>query len=280
MLGSVAAALLEQLGQPIRHPVDTRLLLVAAHPDDEVIGAGARLRHLRQTHILYVTDGAPRDGQDQRRLGFATREAYAEARVREADAGLALLGIGPERVHRLGLVDQEAVHHLSELTRAVVGLIRELRPVVVLTHAYEGGHPDHDAAAFAVHLGCRLLRDAALPTSSILELAGYHDPDGSGRMAVLEFLPGSATRVVTAELDAAEQAFKRRLVACHASQAELLALFPLDRERFRAAPAYDFLAPPHPWRPFYERFVTALDGVTWRAHAAEALARMGVEERF
>lgn len=280
MPGTVAAALLGQLGQPMRRPVDTPFLLVVAHPDDEVIGIGSRLPYLRRAHILYVTDGAPRDGRDQRRLGFASREAYAAARVREADAGLDILGIEPARVHRLNLVDQEAVRHLGELTRAVSGLIRDLRPVVVMTHAYEGGHPDHDATALAVHLACRILRDALLPAPSILEFAGYHDPDGSGRLEVLEFLPGSKVHVFTAELTPAEQELKRRLVACHATQAELLRQFPLDRERFRAAPAYDFLAPPHPWHPFYERFVTGLDGVGWRALAAEALARFGVEGRL
>ncbi|MEK0084082.1 PIG-L deacetylase family protein [Benzoatithermus flavus] len=280
MPGSVAAALLEQLGQRVRHPIDTPLLVVVAHPDDEVIGLGTRLPHLRRAHIVYVTDGAPRDDRDQKRLGFATREAYAEARALEADAGLALVGIGPDHVYRLNLIDQEAVHHVSELTHAVAGLIRDLRPAVVVTHAYEGGHPDHDATALAVHLSCRLLRDASLPAPSLLEFAGYHDPDGSGRLEVLEFLPGSRARVVTAELDAAEQEFKRRLVACHATQAELLRQFPLDRERFRAAPSYDFLAPPHPWRPFYERFVTGLDGASWRAIAAEALARFGMEGRL
>ena len=45
---------------------------------------------------------------DAARLGFAAREDYAAARGREADAALALLGVAPERVHRLGYVDQEA----------------------------------------------------------------------------------------------------------------------------------------------------------------------------
>jgi LmbE family N-acetylglucosaminyl deacetylase len=191
-----------------------------------------------------------------------------------------VLDVDPARVQRLGIVDQEAVWHVAEITRAVTGLVRELRPAVVITHAYEGGHPDHDATALAVHLGRRILRDALLPAPSLLEFAGYHDPDGSGRLETMAFLPGSEVRTVTAELDLAEQELKRRAVACHATQAEVLRWFPLDRERFRGAPAYDFLAPPHPWRPFYERFVTGLDGAGWRALAAEALARFGVEGRL
>jgi hypothetical protein len=78
------------------------------------------------------------------------------------------------------------------------------------------------------------------------------------------------------ELSEAEQALKWRLVLCHATQAEVLRQFPLNRERFRLAPAYDFLAPPHPWRPFYEHFVDGMDGVRWRHLAASTLASFGV----
>ena len=58
-------------------------LIVAAHPDDEIIGAGAQLPRLSQAYFLHLTDGAPKDMRDASALGFVTREAYAEARRRE-----------------------------------------------------------------------------------------------------------------------------------------------------------------------------------------------------
>src|SRR6266545_3371700 len=87
---------------------------------------------------------------------------------------LAVIGIGPERLIEIGLVDQEASLHLNELTRRLAALFREFGVRDVLTHPYEGGHPDHDAAAFAVHGACRLID---CPPRRI-EFASYHNQGG------------------------------------------------------------------------------------------------------
>ena len=57
----------------------------------------------------------------------------------------------------LGLPDQESAFHLSAICRSLGDLFRAERPEIVITHAYEGGHPDHDAVALAVHNACSLL---------------------------------------------------------------------------------------------------------------------------
>ena len=108
---------------------------MVAHPDDEVIGVGSRLPRLADVHVVYVTDGAPADLDRAGPLGFASREAYAAARADEALRGLALAGIGPERVHRLGFVDQRASLAMADVTAAVLETLRALRPEAVITHA-------------------------------------------------------------------------------------------------------------------------------------------------
>ncbi|HYC50403.1 MAG TPA: hypothetical protein VEB19_04755, partial [Gemmatimonadaceae bacterium] len=42
-------------------PTQLTTLIIVAHPDDESIGAGARLRKLGDAWVVDVTDGAPRD---------------------------------------------------------------------------------------------------------------------------------------------------------------------------------------------------------------------------
>ena len=66
-------------------------LIIVAHPDDESIGAGARLRKLGDAWVVDVTDGAPRDVECARRHGYDTPEEYAAARRTELEQQLARL---------------------------------------------------------------------------------------------------------------------------------------------------------------------------------------------
>jgi hypothetical protein len=59
----------------------------------------------------------------------------------------------------------------------------------------------------------------------------------------------------------------------------VLQAFPTDRERYRVAPAYDFLAPPHSWRPFYETLFQTMTRERWQDLAAQALSALGLSER-
>jgi N-acetylglucosamine malate deacetylase 2 len=223
--------------------------IIVAHPDDETIGAAAQLARFRHLTLVHVTDGAPRDGRDARAAGFDVPHRYAAARRAELVAALAAGGVEPDEILSLGHVDQEAVYGIAVIAEALAGIVASRRIATVLTHAYEGGHPDHDAVACAV---------ARARPARIVEMAGYN-AFGYGR-----FIGGPG---VTYRLSAAEQARKRGMLACFASQAAVLAPFPLDAERFRLAPPYDFTAPPHPGRLRYEEFGWALDGPAWRRAA-------------
>jgi hypothetical protein len=56
----------------------------------------------------------------------------------------------------------------------------------------------------------------------------------------------------------------------------VLAHEPLDVERFRVAPAYDFRRPPHAGRLHYERWGWAISGARFRFLASEALGKLGL----
>lgn len=246
-----------------------RVLVVVAHPDDEAIGAGVLLAGLPDAVVVHVTDGAPRDNRAAKRRGYANRDAYADARRTEVLDALALAGIDESRVRCLGMVDGEATLRMVELCHRVIDLIIELDPEIVLTHPYEGGHTDHDATAFAVHLACGILRREGLPAPVILELASYHNRNG--KRVRSRFLPRKGVPERALEFTPEEQLLKIRMFEQFVSQRECLSAFPVTAERFRVAPRYTFTTPPHEGALDYERFCAAICGEEWRARAAEAL---------
>jgi N-acetylglucosamine malate deacetylase 2 len=268
--GDVANAILERL-TAIGTSVEAlpSLMVIVAHPDDEAIGAGAVLRGIPDATVVHVTDGAPRDEEYAHRKGFPNRDAYAQARREEVVAALWVIGMPPERIRGLGFVDGEAALHLVELTHRIVDLLSELKPDVVLTHPYEGGHSDHDSTAFAVHLACGILRREGLFAPVIMELTSYHNYEGKRRL--FNFLPFPGAREKTVELDEETREVKRQMFDAFTSQHSLLKTFPLEVEKFRHAPRYLFTVPPHEGTLDYERLCNKMTGAEWRSYAEQAL---------
>lgn len=253
-----------------------RTMVVVAHQDDEVIGLGARLTHLKSdVLIVHITDGSPRDPRHAIAAGYSIREQYAVARQAEVRAALALAGITDDRNVTLGCIDQEATVSMVSLTERMVSLIESYQPEVIVTHSYEGGHTDHDSTAFAVHTAWRILRDRGARVPTVIEMSSYHLRTGD--RTYFEFLPWSEGEIWTLSLTREERDLKREMFRCFRSQWAVLRRFPLEVERFRQAPAYDFTQPPYAGVLDYERFGLALDGAQWRAYAEAALRELGVE---
>jgi LmbE family N-acetylglucosaminyl deacetylase len=239
-----ATAFLRQLADPQRSDIDARkIAIVVAHPDDETYGCGAALARLHGMTLVHVTDGAPRNGVDARANGFSGWEAYAEARRVELDVALALAGA--QSIFRLclGLPDQEAYLHLTEIVRALAGLFDERKIATVLTHAFEGGHPDHDAVAFAVAHVARDMEIVEMP---------YYRLGPSGQLSQ-DFLDvngaGEEHRI---HLTTAEKKRKRRMITAYKTQIEPLSQVSTEFETFRLAPHYDFSAKPNEGKILYE----------------------------
>jgi LmbE family N-acetylglucosaminyl deacetylase len=228
----------------IQQLLGTTLVLVA-HPDDEVIGFGGLMQQMKRAVVVFATDGAPRDPYFWKSYG--SREAYAEVRRQEARAALNAVGAIPiflaDRVEG-GIADQELFQRLPEAMSELEKLLAEVKPDCLLTLAYEGGHPDHDAACFlATQAGHR----RQLP---VWESPLYHrHSDGSGRVQQFPVATG-----MEIEQQVQGETLEKKLQMFHSYVSQKLTLdqFRPQSELFRPVKDYDFTQPPMNCRLNYE----------------------------
>ncbi len=253
------------------------ILVLAAHPDDETIGASAVLARFPGCSVAYLTDGAPRDSTFWTGGPYASRLDYAKVRRDEAIRALRIAGVSEQRIHWLGAVDQEAVFAIEALVERFRLLLDSSPTNVVITHPYEGGHPDHDTAALVAHLTIAG-QDRRI---GLLEMTSYHARDGI--CVTGEFLgcePNAWKEIDTktgkslSDLSEEERDRKRRMLKEFISQQPVLQNFPVDRELVRPAPGYDFSQPPHEGKLWYECMGWPMTAKRWRELAAEATAQV------
>lgn len=256
--------------QSTRPDPPLRILVLAAHPDDETIGASVLLSRFPQSSVAFATDGTPRDTRLWSQGVNSSREAYAETRRQEALQALVYARVRRQGVFWLGGVDQESTFEISSLAKQFAKLIADLRPEIVITHAYEGGHPDHDSAAVIARIA--ISSTETLPL--LAEMTSYHARDG--RCVTGEFLNSDSSVEVCFELSNEDRDRKRRMLDAHASQRLVLENFPIDRERLRLAPDYDFSEPPHSGKVWYECMGWPMTAARWCELATSALA--GLQE--
>lgn len=236
--------------------------IVCAHPDDETVGAGSRIAALgSNVSLIFTTDGSPLNMEDATAAGFSTRKEYASARRAELHAALTAAGTLPREVRFLNYPDQQGPMNLVEITRDLVTAFEEIRPEIVVTHPYEGGHPDHDATAFAVHSASHILLAERGWTPVILEMSCYFNRNGE--ICTGEFLPHACAPVSEIPLSAEQQKQKLEMVSKYSTQKNTLQYFPTHKESFRPAPKYNFLQPPHEGTLFYELFNWGMTGSRW-----------------
>ena len=248
-----------------------RCAVIVAHPDDEVIGAGGLISRLRDVTVLHITDGVP-ESPNVSEASNTQRAEKVQVLNRECRAALALANIASEHVVEFGLVAYQAPLQLADLTRRIASFLRHNAPDTVLTHPYEGGHPDHDATAFATHAALRLLRRQGFRPPSLFEIALHPARDGQGR--VLDFLPSVPAEVTTLLLDEKARDLKQQMFACFTNPLEPLRETSFGCERFRRPPKYDFAAPPNDEKMNYEEFASGLSSDDWQALVSKAWSNL------
>lgn len=247
-------------------PLLGRTLVLVAHPDDESVGCGALLQRIREPIVVFATDGAPQEEVFWNKYGSRLRYA----RVREEEARRALATIGVSELEFLGsqplpsgegICDQELHEHLGEACTRLNSIIRRRRPEAIITLAYEGGHPDHDACSIlAFSLGTQ-------HGLSVWEFPLYHR-NSSGEMVYQRFVVPDLHEETILEITPEEMEYKTAMFETYTSQHPFLLEFDPKIERFRRQHVYDYSQPPHAGKLNYEEW-------KWQATGSQVCALFG-----
>lgn len=147
-LGDAALAAVPPVALAGLVPAGARAVLVAPHPDDEVLAWGGLLQLLAARGgpaglLVAVTDGEASHPHSAR----WPRERLRAERPRETARALSVLGAGDVHLTRLGHPDGGVTAAQSILTEQLNALLAP--GDVVFTTWRHDGHPDHEACARA-----------------------------------------------------------------------------------------------------------------------------------
>ena len=118
-----------------------KILVIAAHPDDEVLGVGGTIARLSSEgvdcHLLIVTDGSSSQYRDSDEL-----DRIIEDKKRETLNCANLLGF--KSVHYGGLPDMklDCIPHI-DINQSIEKVIKELQPDTIFTHFWGDVNLDH-----------------------------------------------------------------------------------------------------------------------------------------
>jgi len=123
-------------------PSLSKVLIIAPHPDDEVIGCGGLIARLtadgHAPHVVILTGG---EGSHRGCCEVSTAE-IVEARRGLTSKASGILGVPIEKIHELDYPDG-GISDENHLTEELKRLIAEIQPQSVLVPHWGEGWPDH-----------------------------------------------------------------------------------------------------------------------------------------
>jgi LmbE family N-acetylglucosaminyl deacetylase len=127
---------------------ETRVVVLGAHPDDEILGAGGTLaRHVMdgdEVHAVVVADGASSRAPDEMKISLQKDATRAAETI--GFASLRLQSLPDQRLDTVPFI---------ELTQIIESILDDIQPHVVYTHFPGDVNVDHGLVARATWTACR-----------------------------------------------------------------------------------------------------------------------------
>lgn len=134
-----------------------KILVVVAHPDDEILGMGGTIAKLsaqgKDVHVLIVTDGSSAQYRDS-----ADLQQIIEAKKLETKNACDCVGV--KSIHYGGLPDMrlDVTPHI-QVNRAIEKVVDEIEPDAIFTHFYGDVNLDHQCVFKSVMVAARPVAD-------------------------------------------------------------------------------------------------------------------------
>ncbi len=149
-----------------------KILVIAAHPDDEVYGMGGTIAKLsnegHEVHVLIVTDGSTTQYKNHPNL-----DQIITNKNKEINKANNL--IGTKQVHFGNLPDMklDSVDHV-DINKLIEETVRYIKPQVVYTHFFGDVNLDHQRVYESTLVACR-----PTPGQVVKELYCYRVPSST-----------------------------------------------------------------------------------------------------
>lgn len=244
-----------------------RYLFLFAHPDDEVVISGTMKLLVQagaEVHAAWTTSGDK----------FVRREI----RESELQRSMDILGLDESRFSLLRYPDLGMVAMLEEAAESATSLLSDIKPDIIFSNAYEGGHPDHDAVNFLAYESSARLGVAP----DLFEFPLYN---GTGTFLHwkwrINHFPTGGPAVLHNPLSDDAMRCKYKMMQAYSTQrlymvpARLVsprARLAREGEPYRPCPTdRDHTAPPHPGQLNYERWFNSFMKISFSDYRAAVI---------
>ena len=149
-------------------------LVIAAHPDDEVLGCGGSIAKWvkagNKVYVLIMAEGATSRDENRNR-----ESRMKELSILEQSANYAADILGVKSVELLGYPDNRMDSvHLLDIIKVIENYIKKLQPEIIVTHHAGDLNIDHQIIHKAVITSCR-----PQPDNSIKRILSFEVPSAT-----------------------------------------------------------------------------------------------------
>ena len=156
------------------------VLVVAAHPDDEVLGCGGAIaKHVQEgdrVHVLILAEGATSRNRERDRQQFQTELSDLEISANQASK---ILGVNSLFLHSFPDNRMDSCD-LLDIVKVIEQAIEQYQPQIVYTHHSGDVNIDHRRIHEAVITSCRPLPNHSVHTLLFFEIPSSTEWQTSG----------------------------------------------------------------------------------------------------